>query len=142
MEAQSRLRLDTWSCRAAAFFEQTDARQSVQIRPIVGGVQRSGPPSGAASRPDIHARCPRVIESDCGERDQPQGEWMDGYRKRRYGLSDDTWTRATTALEHYGLLQVSPAFDGDDDHEVRRRRRYRVLKEMLNQRPDWARGPS
>lgn len=73
----------------------------------------------------------------------PQGEWMDGYRKRQYGLSDDTWTRATSALEHYGLLHVTPTHDGDDDdHEVRSRKRYHVQKEMRNQRPDWARGPS
>lgn len=72
-----------------------------------------------------------------GGSDHPQGEWMDGYRKKQYGLSDDTWSRATSALEQYGLLQATQVFEGDDDHEVRPRKRYLVEKEMMSKRPVW-----
>lgn len=77
-----------------------------------------------------------------GGSEHPEGEWMDGYRKRQYGLSDDTWTRATRALDQYGLIEITPTYDGDDDHETRNRNRYRVMKERLGQRPDWALEPS
>lgn len=32
--------------------------------------------------------------------------WVDGIRKRQYGLSDDTWTRGTQELREAGLLDV------------------------------------
>lgn len=34
------------------------------------------------------------------------GAWVDGIRKRQYGLSDDTWTRGTQELRAAGLLEV------------------------------------
>ena len=68
----------------------------------------------------------------------PEGEWMDGFRKKQYGLSDDSWTRATAALKRYGLIDFTTVYDGNDDHEIRRRTRYRVLQDGLEQRPDWA----
>lgn len=34
------------------------------------------------------------------------GTWVDGIRKRQYGLSDDTWTRGTRELREAGLLEV------------------------------------
>ncbi len=35
-----------------------------------------------------------------------RGAWVDGIRKRQYGLSDDTWTRGTQELREAGLLDV------------------------------------
>jgi hypothetical protein len=34
------------------------------------------------------------------------GAYVDGIRKRQYGLSDDTWTRGTKELRDAGLLEV------------------------------------
>jgi hypothetical protein len=66
------------------------------------------------------------------------GELMDGYRKRQYGLSDDTWTRATQELGYFGLLRTTDVYWGDDDYQLRRRKRYRVIKEALEAQPDWS----
>jgi hypothetical protein len=68
---------------------------------------------------------------------EPNGELMDGYRKRQYGLSDDTWTRATHELETLGLLQSTNVVWGNDDHEIRRRKRYLVLPDALSTKPEW-----
>lgn len=54
----------------------------------------------------------------------PDGQFMDGYRKRQYGMSDDTWTRATKELEALGLLTISIESWGDDERMRRVRRRY------------------
>jgi hypothetical protein len=35
-----------------------------------------------------------------------EGTWVDGIRKRQYGLSDDTWTKATKELRDAELLDV------------------------------------
>lgn len=60
----------------------------------------------------------------------PDGELMDGHRKKQYGLSDDTWTRATQELEHFGLLRMTEVYWGNDDHQVRKRKRYLILREL------------
>lgn len=54
----------------------------------------------------------------------PDGQSMDGYRKRQYGMSDDTWTRATKELEEFGLLTITIESWGDDERIRRVRRRY------------------
>lgn len=71
----------------------------------------------------------------------PDGELMDGHRKKQYGLSDDTWTRATQELEHFGLLRVTDVYWGDDDYERRKRKRYFVVREALDETPDWSMSP-
>ncbi|MCH8572197.1 hypothetical protein LSI54_12640 [Nesterenkonia sp. AY15] len=68
----------------------------------------------------------------------PQGELMDGHRKKQYGLSDDTWTRATQELKHFGLLRMTEVKWGDDDYQVRKRKRYLLLRDALETTPDWA----
>ncbi|GAA4918860.1 hypothetical protein [Nesterenkonia rhizosphaerae] len=68
----------------------------------------------------------------------PQGELMDGYRKKQYGLSDDTWTRATQELELFGLLQMTDVYWGDDEFPIRKRKRYLVLRDALDNTPDWS----
>jgi hypothetical protein len=54
----------------------------------------------------------------------PDGQFMDGFRKRQYGMSDDTWTRATKELEQQGLLAITIEPWGDDERMRRVRRRY------------------
>lgn len=54
----------------------------------------------------------------------PVGEFMAGHRKRQYGMSDDTWTRATKELVAAGPLQIVIEPVGDDEHVARVRRRY------------------
>ncbi|TDL45041.1 hypothetical protein [Microbacterium oleivorans] len=66
------------------------------------------------------------------------GEFMDGHRKRQYGLSDDTWTRSTQELEHHKLLRTTPVYWGDDEYERRKRNRYFVVRETLETTPDWS----
>ncbi|NUL48608.1 hypothetical protein F7P69_25885 [Cellulosimicrobium funkei] len=66
-----------------------------------------------------------------------EGELMDGHRKKQYGLSDDTWTRATQELEHFGLLRMTDVYWGDDDYQVRKRKRYLVLRDAFEATPDW-----
>ncbi|WP_235497311.1 hypothetical protein [Agreia sp. Leaf283] len=72
-----------------------------------------------------------------GGSQHPDGEWMDGHRKKQYGLSDDTWTSATRELEYFGLLRTKEGFWGDDDYEIRKRKRYFVIREALATAPDW-----
>jgi hypothetical protein len=49
---------------------------------------------------------------------------MPGDRKVQYGMSDDTWTRATKELRDLGILITRFEKQGDDEHDVRRRLRY------------------
>ena len=78
-----------------------------------------------------------LLELNGGSK-HPDGELMDGHRKKQYGLSDDTWTRATKELEYYGLLRTTPVYWGDDDLERRRRNRYAVLHKAFESKPDWS----
>jgi len=59
-----------------------------------------------------------------GGRKNPDGEFMDAVRKRQYGFSDDTWTRATKELEDLHLIVTTSELWGDDQLERRRRKRY------------------
>lgn len=77
-----------------------------------------------------------LLELNGGSK-HPDGEFMDAHRKKQYGLSDDTWTRATQELEYFGLLRITSVFWGDDDYERRRRKRYYVVIEALDETPDW-----
>ncbi|MBH0082229.1 hypothetical protein [Salinibacterium sp. SWN167] len=78
-----------------------------------------------------------LLELNGGSK-HPDGELMDGHRKKQYGLSDDTWTRATQELERYGLLRTTKVRWGDDDYEIRQRKRYFIIREKLEVTPDWS----
>lgn len=78
-----------------------------------------------------------LLELNGGSGD-PDGELMDGHRKKQYGLSDDTWTRATKELEHFGLLRMTQVTWGNDDYQRRTRKRYFVIREALDVAPDWS----
>lgn len=70
-----------------------------------------------------------ILRELTGGRGDDRG-WADGIRKRQYGLSDDTWTRATKELVDRGLLTV----DSDiliSQGEPRRRNRYQLHLDSL-----------
>lgn len=57
--------------------------------------------------------------------------YVDGIRKRQYGLSDDTWTRATRDLENAGLLEVRRETYASYG-EPRRRNVYQLNLDLLS----------
>ncbi|MEV8357449.1 hypothetical protein AB0P30_11585 [Micrococcus luteus] len=67
--------------------------------------------------------------------------WVDPIRKKQYGLSGDTWTRATNELKDAGLLTVTQkvsSFYG----EPRRRNIYTLhVDHMKSTKPGWTDAP-
>lgn len=60
-----------------------------------------------------------------------KGAWADGIRKRQYGLSEDTWTKASKELVEAGLLDIRE--DVYSSHgEPRRRNVYTLHLERLS----------
>lgn len=59
-------------------------------------------------------------------------------RKRRYGLSSDSWTRGRYELEHHGLLDVKRAPQGSDFDPERMRNAYLVDVARLDRPPQRA----
>jgi hypothetical protein len=56
-------------------------------------------------------------------------------QRLHYGLSPDSWTRATRELVDLGLINVDRAVRGRDLESVRARNFYSVNKESLNEPP-------
>ncbi|MCP2032602.1 hypothetical protein L1277_002712 [Okibacterium sp. HSC-33S16] len=73
-----------------------------------------------------------------GGSNHPHGEMMSGHRKKQYGLADDTWTRATQELETQGLLETTKVVWGNEEHELRTRKRYRIVRPRLDDLPNWS----
>lgn len=68
-----------------------------------------------------------------GRKGENAGEaWVSGVRKKEYGLSDDTWTRATRELEDMGLLESWYVRNQDHQGEPRRRKVYKLLTPWSN----------
>lgn len=68
-----------------------------------------------------------------GRKGENAGEaWVSGDRKQEYGLSDDTWTRATQELEEIGLLKSWYVPNQDNLGELRRRKVYKLLTPWSN----------
>jgi hypothetical protein len=57
---------------------------------------------------------------------------LPGPLRRRYGLSDDTWTRASRELKELGLLQIKRQPHGRDFDFRRMRNTYWIDKAMLS----------
>lgn len=73
-----------------------------------------------------------------GGKTDPEGVPMDGVRKRQYGLSDDTWTRALVTLRDLGFVETKTEIWGDEFQERRRRQRYMLTSMPVSGRPvDW-----
>lgn len=58
------------------------------------------------------------------------GAWVDGIRKRQYGVSDDTWTRGARELREAGLLEVTEQVFSSQG-EPRRRNIYTLRLDRL-----------
>ena len=63
--------------------------------------------------------------------------YMPGDRKREYGMSDDTWTRATKELRDLGILTTWFKNIGDDEHHVRHRQHYALRNLSEVDEPSW-----
>lgn len=72
-----------------------------------------------------------------GGSSEADGEIMSGHRKKQYGLADDTWTRATQELERLNLLKTTTIIWGNEEHEIRTRKRYKPQPHILDGTPDW-----
>lgn len=66
-----------------------------------------------------------------GGREAKDPPWLTGTQRRRYGLSDDTWTRARKELEGCGLLVVRRIPQGKEFDYRRLRNTYWVHKEKI-----------
>ncbi|MFI6263741.1 hypothetical protein [Micromonospora sp. NPDC051006] len=63
--------------------------------------------------------------------------WLTGEQRKRYGLSDDTWTRATKELKGYGLLNVRRIPQGKEFDYRRLRNTYWVdLQRLASPAPE------
>lgn len=63
-----------------------------------------------------------------------KGAWADGIRKRQYGFSEDTWTRATKELVDRGLLEVEVRTYSSNG-EPRRRNVYKLTLDNMEDYP-------
>lgn len=67
----------------------------------------------------------------------PEDAFMPGDRKREYGMSDDTWTRAIKELRDLGILSTWFRNVGDDEHHVRHRQHYALRNLSEVEGPFW-----
>lgn len=77
-----------------------------------------------------------LIELAGGTKDD-EGVVNPGNRKRQYGVSDDTWTRAVWELKELGFVRIQTERWGDELEPVRTRHRYFVNKAQFDAQPDW-----
>jgi hypothetical protein len=75
-----------------------------------------------------------VLLEVLGGKTTPQ--WLPGTRKREYGLSDDTWTRASKGLVGLGLLETARIPQGEGFNFRRMRTTYWLKDLKLISRPD------
>jgi hypothetical protein len=57
------------------------------------------------------------------------------YDRRAYGLSADTWTKATKELRSYGLLEVRRVPQGGEFDYQRMRNLYKANMDRLSETP-------
>jgi hypothetical protein len=75
-----------------------------------------------------------LLELVGGRTRLPKQSVTPGTKQRlHYGLSPDSWTRATRELVDFGLINVDRAVRGRDLESVRARNFYSVNKERLNE---------
>jgi hypothetical protein len=68
-----------------------------------------------------------------GGKTRPPKQSVTTNQRLHYGLSPDSWTRATRELVDFGLINVDRAVRGRDLESVRARNFYSVNKERLNE---------
>lgn len=65
----------------------------------------------------------------------PNARYLSKYDRRAYGLSADTWTKATKELHRYGLLEVRRVPQGGEFAYQRMRNLYKANMERLSETP-------
>jgi hypothetical protein len=76
-----------------------------------------------------------LLDLQGGEKLKQDAPWLATRQRSRYGLSDDTWTRASKELVAHGLLTIGRVPQGRDFDFRRMRNTYWIDKRRLDQ-PD------
>lgn len=74
-----------------------------------------------------------VLLNELGGKDKPR--YVTAEKRHRYGLSSDTWTKATKELVQHQLLKVGQETKGSFYEYERRRNTYWVKVERLKEQP-------
>lgn len=76
-----------------------------------------------------------LLDLQGGKKTKQDAPWLTTFQRDRYGLSDDTWTRATKELVKHGLLEIGRVPQGRDFDFRRMRNTYWINQDKLDQ-PD------
>jgi len=79
-----------------------------------------------------------LLELQGGETDANNPPFLATGRHEQYGLSEDTWTRASKQLQEHKLLSAGSVLEGRDLDMRRRRNTYWVDQGRLDETPDSA----
>jgi hypothetical protein len=76
-----------------------------------------------------------LLDLQGGKKSKRDAPWLTTRQRDRYGLSDDTWTRASKELVKHGLLEIGRVSQGRDFDFRRMRNTYWIDEDRLAQ-PD------
>ena len=76
-----------------------------------------------------------LLDLQGGKKSRQDAPWLPTRQRARYGLSDDTWTRASKELVEHGLLTIDRIPQGRDFDFRRMRNTYWIDKSQLTE-PD------
>jgi hypothetical protein len=83
-----------------------------------------------------------LLDLQGGKKTSADAPWVTKEQREKFGLSDDTWTRATAELKSYGLLEVHRIPQSQDLDWLRLRNTYWIDKDALSDHPPAAqKGP-
>jgi hypothetical protein len=74
-----------------------------------------------------------LLDLQGGKKSKQDAPWLTTFQRDRYGLSDDTWTRATKELVKHGLLEIRRIPQGRDFDFRRMRNTYWIVESRLDQ---------
>jgi hypothetical protein len=74
-----------------------------------------------------------LLDLQGGRKSKKNAPWLPTHQRTRYGLSDDTWTRASKELVEHGLLEIDRIPQGRDFDFRRMRNTYWIDKIRLDQ---------
>ena len=77
-----------------------------------------------------------LLDNQGGLTSSAQARSLAADQRRRYGVSDDTWTRASAELRSHDILIIRRRAHGRDFDWRRVRNTYWIRKERLDERPD------
>ena len=76
-----------------------------------------------------------LLDLQGGKKSKRDAPWLTTRQRDRYGLSDDTWTRASKELVKHGLLEIGRVSQGRD-FDFRRMRNTDWIDEDRLAQPD------